>query len=72
MTPYQPLTPDEVRSTAQAYYEQRQAKAIAVDRTTLALVGGQPGAGKSAAAKIGRAELRQAGGYVHLDAARMR
>jgi hypothetical protein len=37
MTPYQPLTPDEVRSTAQAYYE-----------------------------------LRQAGGYVHLDAARMR
>jgi UDP-N-acetylglucosamine kinase len=72
MTPYQPLTPDEVRATALAYYQQRQAKAIAVDRPTLVLVGGQPGAGKSSAAKIVRAELRQAGGFVHLDADRMR
>jgi len=72
MTTYQPLTPEEVRATAQAYYDQRQAKASAVDRPTMILVGGQPGAGKTAAAKVARAELRQAGGFIHLDADRMR
>ena len=72
MSGYQPPTPDEVRAIAQVYYLQRQVRAEAVERPTMVLVGGQTGAGKSSAAKLVRAELRQAGGFVHVDADRLR
>jgi len=72
MAAYQPPTADEIRETAEAYFRQRAARAQAVDQPTLVFVGGQPGAGKTAAAMLVRNGLRQAGGFIHLDADRMR
>lgn len=69
---YKPLTDDQVRAVAAEYFKTRQVKTAAQDMPTLLLVGGQPGAGKSAAARLGKAELNQAGGYIHVDADRMR
>ncbi|MCD8459802.1 zeta toxin family protein (plasmid) [Xylella taiwanensis] len=72
MVDYKPLTDSEVMDTAVAYYTERQAKSLAKERPTIVFVGGQPGAGKSIASSIVKAELAMQGGYVHIDADRMR
>ena len=72
MADYKPLTDNEVRETASAYYAERQAKSLPQEQPAIVLVGGQPGAGKSAASSIVKAELAMQGGYVHVDADRMR
>ena len=72
MAEYQPPSPEEIRAIAEAYYRERLAKTSAVPEPTLTLVGGQTGAGKTAAATLVRAEYRQVGGSIHLDADRMR
>jgi len=72
MAQYKPLTDSDVRGTAGAYYAERQAKSLPQEYPTIVLVGGQPGAGKSAAAAVVKAELAMQGGYVHIDADRMR
>jgi UDP-N-acetylglucosamine kinase len=69
---YQPLSDAEVREIASAYFSDRQAKTQAQDRPTIVLVGGQPGAGKSVAAAAVRSELAAQGGFIHVDADRMR
>lgn len=72
MAEYTSLTDSEVRETATAYFSARQAKSISQEHPTIVLVGGQPGAGKSAAASLVKTELSLQGGYVHVDADRMR
>lgn len=72
MADYKPLTDNEVRETAGAYYAERQAKSLPQEQPAIVLVGGQPGAGKSAASSMVKAELAMQGGYVHVDADRMR
>lgn len=72
MTDYQPLTDGEIGATACAYFAERQSKSSKREIPTIVLVGGQPGAGKSAAATMVRAELVMQGGYIHVDADRMR
>lgn len=69
---YQPLSSDEAREIAAAYYEARKSKAIANEEPHHVLVGGQPGAGKSEAGFLARTELGKRGGFVHVDADRMR
>ncbi|MDD0927569.1 zeta toxin family protein [Xylella fastidiosa subsp. multiplex] len=72
MVDYKPLTDNEVRDTAVAYYTERQGKSLAKENPIIVLVGGQPGAGKSTASSMVKAELAMQGGYVHVDADRMR
>lgn len=72
MQAYQPLTPAEIKETARAYYQERAGKTRAPETPTYALVGGQPGAGKSYAGQMVRDELTSVGGYIHIDADRMR
>ena len=72
MAEYQPLTDSEVRDTATAYFTERQSKASNQEHPTIVLVGGQPGAGKSAAAAVVKSDLSMRGGYIHVDADRMR
>jgi UDP-N-acetylglucosamine kinase len=72
MNEYKPLSAEEVREIAAKYFQERQAKSVPQEQPTMVLVGGQPGAGKSAAAAAVRGELAQQGGYIHVDADRMR
>lgn len=72
MGDYKPLAESEVRETASAYFTERQSKTAPQEQPTIVLVGGQPGAGKSAMAAMVRTELAMQGGYVHVDADRMR
>lgn len=72
MQVYQPLTPAEIKETARAYYRERVDKTHAPETPTYTLVGGQPGAGKSFAGQMVRDELSRVGGYIHVDADRMR
>ena len=72
MGDYKPLTDNEVRETAGAYYAERQEKSLPQERPTMVLVGGQSGAGKSEASAVVKAELGAKGGYVLVDADRMR
>lgn len=69
---YQPLTPGEVQDTARGYFAARVGKTSAPETPSYVLVGGQPGAGKSSAAQMVRDELAAQGGYIHIDADRMR
>ena len=66
------MTPGEVRETAHAYFAARVDKTQAQDRPTYALIAGQPGAGKSSAGELVRDELAAQGGFIHIDADRMR
>jgi len=72
MTQYQPLTPDEIKEIAGKYFERRVLKTTAQAEPSLVLIGGQPGAGKSSAGIMVRRELAEQGGFIHLDADRMR
>ncbi|MCB1996670.1 MAG: zeta toxin family protein [Rhodoferax sp.] len=55
-----------------SYFAQRAARSSAQDQPRVVLVGGQPGAGKSAGGELVRDELKAQGGFVHVDADRMR
>lgn len=72
MADYTPLSDDQVREIGSAYFRDRAARSVPQDHPTMVLVGGQPGAGKSAAAAMVRGELAGQGGYMHVDADRMR
>src|SRR6218665_1933469 len=56
MADYKPLTDKEIRDTAGAHYAERQAKSLPQEQPAIVLVGGQPGAGKSAASSMVKAE----------------
>ena len=72
MEAYRSLSAAEVKLIAGDYYQERARKAQAVEAPRVVLVGGQPGAGKSKAAELVRDELSRQGGYIHIDADRMR
>jgi UDP-N-acetylglucosamine kinase len=72
MSGYQPLTPEKVQETAASYFAARAAKTTPQEEPTFVLVGGQPGAGKSTAGLMVRDEMSQRGGYIHIDADRLR
>ncbi len=72
MVEYKPLTDSEVKDIASAYVAERQEKSHSREHPAIILVGGQPGAGKSRASTTVKAELAMQGGYLHVDADRMR
>lgn len=72
MAGYQPLTSDEVHDGAKAYFDERKDKSQSLVEPLHILVGGQPGAGKTQASFLARGELAQQGGFIHVDADRMR
>ena len=72
MTEYQSLTTSEVKETASTYFANRQSRCFPQQQPSAVLVAGQPGAGKSAAASKVKTGLVQQGGYIHVDADRMR
>ena len=69
---YKPLTDESVAAITSSYFAQRAARSSAQDQPRVVLVGGQPGAGKSAGGELVRDELRAQGGFIHVDADRMR
>ena len=69
---YQPLTDESVAAITSSYFAQRAARSSAQDQPRVVLVGGQPGAGKRAGGELVRDELKAQGGFVHVDADRMR
>ena len=72
MADYKPLSDSAVDEIATSYFNERQHKTFQQEQPTIVLVGGQPGAGKSVAAVMVRAEMSMQGGYVHVDADRLR
>lgn len=69
---YKPLSYAGVQKIASAYFTERQSKTHPQEHPTIALVGGQPGAGKSAVSVVIRSEFHSKGGFIHVDADRMR
>lgn len=67
MPDYKSLSDEEVSSIAQEYYD-RASDAVEQETPILILIGGQPGAGKTAAARSTRETLDNNGGFVHIDA----
>lgn len=72
MSDYKKLSSEEVQQVASDYYQRRAVKTEQRAQPVYVFVGAQPGAGKSAAAHIVRKALVDQGGYIHLDADRMR
>ena len=72
MPSYQPLKDQDIQEIASKYYAARALKTEARETPVLVFVGGQPGAGKSAASDQVRDELKPEGGFIHVDADRMR
>jgi ABC-type uncharacterized transport system ATPase component len=69
---YIELTDKQIAEITDEHYAPRSAKTIALDRPVAVFVAAQPGAGKTAAAKLAKTELKQYGGYIHVDADIMR
>jgi UDP-N-acetylglucosamine kinase len=72
MAGYTPLSNDGVCEIAKAYFDERKDKSQTLDEPRHVLVGGQPGAGKTQASFLARGELAKQGGFIHVDADRMR
>ena len=72
MPDYKPLSDRQIKEISGDYFKARENKAAALEEPTMLLIGAQPGAGKSNVASIAKAELSQKGGYIHVDADRMR
>ena len=72
MPDYKPLSDRQIKEISGDYFKSREKTAVAVDSPTMLLIGAQPGAGKSNVASIAREELKSKGGYIHVDADRMR
>ncbi|MDR3299060.1 MAG: zeta toxin family protein [Candidatus Accumulibacter sp.] len=66
MPDYIPLSDEKVELLAEKFYG--DADATRQDKPTIIFVAGQPGAGKSRASEVAKAELERSGGYVHIDA----
>jgi adenylylsulfate kinase-like enzyme len=72
MAGYKNLTDAEIQAISAKYFAKREEKSTAQKQPVIVFVGAQPGAGKSAAAERVRRELVKHGGYIHVDADRMR
>lgn len=72
MSDYQPLTDEQAKEIARNYFDKYQPKTVPQSNPAMVIVGGQSGAGKTGAATIAKAQLKKQGGYIHVDADRMR
>lgn len=72
MANYTSITDEQVHGIAAAYYQSRALKTQVQDLPKAVLIAGQPGAGKSQIAQLVRRTLKTQGGYIHVDADRMR
>jgi hypothetical protein len=71
MPDYIPLSDEDVKSIAEEFYDD-DADATRQNKPTIIFVAGQPGAGKSRASEVAKAELKRSGGFVHIDADKLR
>jgi hypothetical protein len=69
---YKNLSDDQIRQIGAEYFSERKEKSHARKEPVIVFVGAQPGAGKSVTAEVIRRELIARGGYIHVDADRMR
>jgi hypothetical protein len=69
---YENLSDDQIRQIGMEYFSERKEKSQAQREPVIVFVGAQPGAGKTAIANRIRRELIARGGYIHVDADRMR
>jgi hypothetical protein len=72
MGEYKSLTSGEIAEISGEFYNDRTGKAVQRDKPIITFIAAQPGAGKSAAAKLAKLEARTFGGYIHVDADVMR
>jgi len=72
MSEYKILSDDLVIDLSKKYTFKKGDRVKSNEIPTMALIGGQPGAGKSAASKIAKMELLDKNGYVIVDADRLR
>jgi hypothetical protein len=72
MSKYKNLTDAQIQAISVEYFSERKEKSKAQEKPAIVFIGAQPGAGKSAAAQMVRQELVKQGGYIHVDADRMR
>lgn len=71
-TNYFPLTGWEAENIVIKYFKHYADKTKLMEKPVAVFVAGQSGAGKTEAANLVKAELRKNGGYIHIDADRMR
>ena len=69
---YQEISQEQVTRIVEKYFNKRKTKTIRQDEPVAILVAGQPGAGKSRLSNSIRSDLKNQGGYIHIDADRMR
>ena len=69
---YQELSKESIQSIANEFFEDRFHLIEAQDKPKAIFIAGQSGAGKTQAANLVKAELKDNGGYVPVDADRMR
>lgn len=69
---YTSINTKEAEDIAAAYLQSRISKTKSQAEPIMVLVGGQAGAGKSAASAIVREEMTTKGGFIHVDADRLR
>jgi chloramphenicol 3-O-phosphotransferase len=68
MPEYIPLSDNKLSEIAENIYRRLAFGTVKVDNPTIVLIGGQPGAGKTAAAKAAENQLSTSGGLIHIDA----
>lgn len=80
---YVPLSDENIKNITEDYFKPRLEKAIQTnlvliglfskeEKPTIIFVAAQPGAGKTKVAKLIKQELKSKGGYIHIDADRLR
>ena len=69
---YQELSKESIQSIANEFFEDKFHLIEAQDKPKAIFIAGQSGAGKTQAANLVKAELKDNGGYVPVDADRMR
>jgi hypothetical protein len=69
---YKKISKDDIIFLADNYFQIRKIHITTLKSPTLNFIAAQPGAGKSSIAGILRLELKNRGGYIHVDADRMR
>ena len=69
---YEPISNDDILTIANKYYDEKQHLTEWKKRPKAIFIAGQSGAGKTKAANLVKVELKNIGGYIPVDADRMR
>ena len=69
---YQSISDEDISVIANKFYNEKQHLTEFQEKPNAIFVAGQPGAGKTKAANLVKAELKEIGGYLPVDADRMR